>query len=139
MTLRLEFPIFEGGLRRAEVREALARERQTRLALGDLRRQISVEVESAWLDLRTQQSALESLRDQLRFARENFEAISKQFRFGLSDSLDVMDANTLLVTAERQLSEARFRYQLARIRLSRATGTLLGEIRAMLGKSGPNP
>jgi outer membrane protein len=79
---------------------------------------------------------LESLRDQLRYARENFEAISKQFRFGISDSLDVMDANTLLVTAERQLSEARFRYQLARIRLSRATGTLLGEIRAMIGKAG---
>jgi outer membrane protein len=123
--LRLNFPFFEGGLRRAEVKEAEARQRQSELIYEDLKKTINIEVENAYLDLITQREILKSLEDQLTFARDNYNATSKQFEFGLANSIDVMDANTLLVTAERQLAEARLNYQLADLRLKRATGTLL--------------
>ncbi|MDI6789657.1 MAG: TolC family protein [Thermodesulfobacteriota bacterium] len=123
--LRLNFPFFEGGLRRAEVKEAEAKQRQSELIYEDLKKTINIEVENAYLDLITQREILKSLEDQLAFARDNYNATSKQFEFGLANSIDVMDANTLLVTAERQLAEARLNYQLADLRLKRATGTLL--------------
>ncbi|GAB4405852.1 MAG: TolC family protein [Thermodesulfovibrionales bacterium] len=123
--LKLNFPFFEGGLRRAEVREAEAKLRQATLIYEDLKKTISIEVESAHLDLMTQKGILKSLEDRVMFARDNYNSVSRQFEFGLASSIEVMDSNTLLVTAERQLSEARYNYHLALLRVKRATGVLL--------------
>jgi outer membrane protein len=123
--LKLNFPFFEGGLRRAEVNEAKAKQRQSELIHEDLKKTISIDVENAYLDLKTQAGILKSLEDQLVFARDNYNAVSKQFEYGLANSLDVMDANTLLVTSERQLTDAKYNYQLSILRLKKATGTLL--------------
>ena len=123
--LSLNFPLFEGGLRRAEVREAKAKERQAGLFYEDLKKTIEIEVESAYLDLITQKGILKFLEDQLVFARDNYYAVSKQFEFGLADSIDVMDANTLLVSAERKVAEAVYNYQLSILRIKRVTGVLL--------------
>ncbi len=128
--LRLNFPVFEGGLRRAEVKEAEAKKRQAILSYDDLKKTIAIEVENAYLDMHTQSSILKSLQDQTTFARDNFNAVTKQFEYGLANSIDVMDANTLLVTSERQLSEAKYNYQLSVVKLKRVTGTLLKEILA---------
>jgi outer membrane protein len=123
--LSLNFPFFEGGLRRAEVREARARERQSALAYEDFKKSVGIEVQSAYLDLVTQKGTLKYLEDQVVYARDNFNAVSKQFEFGLAQSLDVMDANQFLVTAERNLAEAVYNYQFAILKMKKATGTLL--------------
>ncbi|MEW6162244.1 MAG: TolC family protein [Nitrospirota bacterium] len=123
--LTLNFPFFEGGLRRAEVREAKARQRQSELIYEDLRKTINIEVENAYLDFMTQKGVLKSLEDEVTFARDNYNSISRQYEFGLANSIDVIDANTLLLTSERQLSDAQYNYELAILRVERATGTLL--------------
>ena len=123
--LSLNFPFFEGGLRRAEVREARAKERQSALVYDDFKKSVGIEVQSAYLDLVTQKGTIKYLEDQVVYARDNFNAVSKQFEFGLAQSLDVMDANTLLVTAERNLAEAVYNYQVAILKMKKATGTLL--------------
>lgn len=123
--LNLNFTFFEGGLRKAEVRESEARQRQAGLALEDLKKDITIEVENAYLDFMTQKGVLKSLEDQLTFAKDNYDAVSKQFEFGLADSIEVMDANTLLVTAEKQLANAKYDYQLSILRVESASGTLL--------------
>ena len=123
--LRLGFPLFEGGLRKAEVREAEARKKQADLTYSDLQKKINIEVEGAYLVLKTQRGTLKSLEDQLKFARENYDAVSRQFTYGLADSIDVIDANTLLLESERQLNRAQYNYKLFLLALKRATGTLL--------------
>jgi outer membrane protein len=123
--LRLNFPFYEGGLRRAEVKQAEAKHKQSELMYEDLKKSVSIEVEDAYLNLETQKGILESLQDQLSFAKENYNAVSKQFDFGLAHSVDVMDANTSLVQAEIDFFRAQYDYQLSIIRLERATGTLL--------------
>lgn len=123
--LRLNFPFYEGGLRKAEVKQAEAQHRQSELMFEDLRKNISIEVEDAYLNLETQKGILKSLQDQVAFAKENYNAVSKQFDFGLAHSVDVMDANTSLVEAEIDFFRAQYDYQLSIIRLERATGTLL--------------
>jgi len=126
--LNINFPFFEGGLRRAEVREAKAKQRKSELIYEDLKKMITVEVDDAYLDFQTQKGVLKSFEDQVTFARDNYNAILKQFEFGLVNSVDVMDANTLLVTSERQLTDARYSSRLAILRLKWATGTLLKTI-----------
>ncbi len=126
--LSLNFPFFEGGLRRAEVKEARARERQSALLYEDYKKSIGIEVQGAYLDLVTQKGILKYLEDQVVYARDNYNAVAKQFEFGLAQSLDIMDANTLLVTAERNLAEAVYNYQAAILKMKKATGTFLKTI-----------
>jgi outer membrane protein len=120
----VNFPFFEGGLRVAEVNEAKARQRQADMALRDTVKTVRVEVQSAYLDLSTQKGVLKFVGDQVVFARDNYNAVSKQFEFGLASSLDVIDANNLLLSAERQMADAVYSYQLAILRLDRTTGVI---------------
>jgi outer membrane protein len=123
--LRLDFPFFEGGLRRAEVGKARARLRQTEYGLSELRREINVEVENSYLIFITQDAVLNRLRAEVDYALDNFNAVTKQFNHGMADSIDVIDANTLLSTSQRELANSEYLYQLAFIRLQRSIGTLL--------------
>jgi outer membrane protein len=124
----VNFPFFEGGLRKAELSEAKARERQAVLFYEDLKKGIEIEVQNGYLDLLTQKGILRFLSDQLLFAQENYRAVARQFEFGLSNGLDVMDANTLLVSAETRAATAAYGYRLALMRIKKATGTLLATV-----------
>ena len=73
-------------------------------------------------------SVLKSLEDQLKFANDNYNAVSKQFKYGLANSIDVMDANTLLVTSETELAKSIYNKQLAGLNVERAKGTFLKTI-----------
>lgn len=133
--LRIDFPFYEGGLRKAEVRQAEARLRQAEYRLADLKNSINVEVENAHLNLLTLSGVLEKLQAESAYAADNYNSVSKQFEYGLANSIDVMDANTLLVTSERELANAKYDYQLALLRLKSATGTLLKSV----GANGRSP
>ncbi len=126
--VQLNFLLYDGGLRNADVKETLSKHRQVQLAEKALEKQISIEIEKAYLEFTTQKSVLESSKDQLRFARENFDAVTQQFEHGLANSVDVMDANTLLTTSERQLSDAQYSYQLSVLGIERAKGWFLKSI-----------
>ncbi|MFH2012349.1 MAG: TolC family protein [Pseudomonadota bacterium] len=128
--LKLIFPFFEGGLRRAEVMEAKAKQRQVNLIYEDMKKKINIDIEQAYLDYKTQKGVLKSLRDRLTFAKDNYSAVSRQFEFGLANSIDIMDANTLLVTAERQFVDAVYNQRLSILRLERVTGRLLKSVTA---------
>jgi outer membrane protein len=121
----LNFLLFEGGLRKSEVKEAQARERQTGYLYDDLRKSIAIEVEGAYLAYLTQKGTLKFVDDQVLFARDNYRGVVRQFESGLASSLDVIDANTALVSAERTAATAYYRYQLAWLRLLRATGEFM--------------
>ncbi len=126
----LTFPFFEGGLRIADYREAKAKERQAKLAYDEFKKIVDIELQNAYLDLQTEQGTLHFLEDQLIFADDNYNAIIRMFNNGLATSLDVMDANSLLLSAEKNVNEARYNYQLANLRLKRTSGTLLPFINA---------
>jgi outer membrane protein len=121
----LTFPFFEGGLRVAELNEAKSRQRQAKLAYDDFKKNVDVELQSAYLDLQTQRGTLKFLEDQLVFAEDNYNAVIRQFDNGLALSLDVMDANSLLLSSEKNVVEALYNYQLAYLRLKRTSGMLL--------------
>jgi outer membrane protein len=127
LAANVTFTLFDGGLRSAEIKQSRARERQARLAFSETRKQIMLDIEDAYLQVMTQKSRLTSLNDKLSFSNQNYTAVSQQFKHGLSNSVDMMDANTLLVSAERELADAEFGFKLSIIRLKRAIGSFLDE------------
>jgi outer membrane protein len=124
-TVRLDIPVFDGGRRRADTAEARAKLRQAEYEYELIKSSIGVEVESAYLILMKEAAALSHLRAENLYAHENYISVTKQFEHGLSDSVDVIDANDLLVSSERSLAGAKYRFELALLKLKKATGRLL--------------
>jgi outer membrane protein len=118
----MNFPLFEGGLRQAEVRESESKYRQAEFQYRDFVKSVSVEVENTYLDLIAQKGIYKSAQDQLAYAEDNIRAVAKQFEFGLASSLDVIDANNLLISAQKLMADATYNYQFFILRLQRVTG-----------------
>ncbi|MFO7569059.1 MAG: TolC family protein [Smithellaceae bacterium] len=126
----LNFPFFEGGLRMAELREAKARQRQTQLVYEDLKKSVELELTGAYLELETLKGSVTFLKDQQLFAEDNYNAVLRQFENGLATSLDVMDANALLLSAQKNVAEALYNYQMAHLKIKKSSGTLLESVAA---------
>lgn len=122
--IRLQVPIFEGGLMKAEVSEARSKLRQADLSTEQLRRNIESEVYEAYVNLQTVTSVLETARLQMDYAKGNFDAVEGMYSEGLTSSLALIDAENTLSMAERELVNATYDHELAILRLEKAIGTL---------------
>ena len=129
--IRVQVPIFEGGLMRSEVAEARSKVRQAEYATELLKRSIASEVHEAYINYRSLSAVLETATEQYQFARSNFDTIEELFADGLVPSLSLIDAQQALFIAEQQQINARFEQQLAIIKLQRAQGILGKELTAI--------
>ncbi len=122
--VRLQVPIFEGGLMKAEVSEARSKLRQAEYATELLRRNIDAEVYEAYVDLETVTSVLESTTMQYADAKDNFDTVTNLFTDGLASSLAVIDAQQALFLSERELVNATYDREVAVLRLWKSIGML---------------
>ena len=123
--VRISMVLFDWGLRRGTLNQEKAARHNAELRLATLRKQAALAEEQADLTIRAARQTIVALQDKVSFSRANFEAVSLMFTVGQADSLDVMDANTLLQNAERELAEAEYHLELAIIGLNRAQGIFL--------------
>ncbi|MBE7415021.1 MAG: TolC family protein [Deltaproteobacteria bacterium] len=124
-TLRLTYPLFEGFLRKAELSEARSRLREAELRRLGLRRDIEVQITEALNNIKAIEALTESFRRQLAFAEEDYKMVFEQFRFGVATTLDVIDSENTLVTAQSSLANAVYDLELAKMDLKYLTGTLI--------------
>jgi outer membrane protein len=122
--LRLEIPIFEGGLVKGELAEARSKQRQSVLSQQHLRYFIESEVYEAYVNYQTITSVFEAAGMQYQDAKSNFEAIQNLFDQGLVASLALIDAQQALFLAEREYVNAMYDRQLSVLRLRRSIGAL---------------
>lgn len=122
---QLTFTLYDGGLRRAQVRQAQAKERQARQALANQEKAVTLQATQSFLEFETARSTLINLEDELKSAQENYNAVQMQFKYGMADSIDIMDANTLLVEAQRRISNAEYTYYLSILRIIYTQGEIL--------------
>ncbi len=122
--VRIQIPIFEGGLIKAEVSEARSKQRQSELASVLLRRTIENEVQEAYINCLTVNAVLDTTKRQFEYAKSNFDTVESLFAEGLLPSLSVIDAQQGLFLAERELTAASIGQQLAILRLQKSLGLL---------------
>lgn len=123
-TLRLTYPIFEGFLRKAEYTQAKSQLREAELVRLGLKRDISVQVTEAANNVKAIEALQESFRRQVAFAEEDYSMVFEQFKFGVATTLDVIDADTTLVSAQSSLASATYDLEMAKLNLKFMTGTL---------------
>lgn len=126
--LRLQIPIFEGGLMKSEVSEAKSKVRQAGLNVDLLRKTIESEVQESYVNLQTVESVLATAKLLFEYAKGNYDAVEALSDDGLLPSLSLIDAEQALTMAERELIGAGYDRQLAILRLNKSMG-LLGKDR----------
>ena len=120
----LSYPLFEGGLRKAELSEARSRHREAELRRYALMKDIEIEVRQAYNNLESVMSVIDAYKKQLSFAEEDYKMVFEQFKFGLATTVDVIDADSTLISAQRSLMNASYDLQLAILEMNYLTGSL---------------
>lgn len=127
-TITLSFPFFEGGLRTAELKESKSKLRQAELKRLNLKRDIEQDIRETFYNITAIASTINSYERQVLFAEENYKMVFKQFQYGLATNVDVVDANSTLISAQKGLSNAAYDLQISIIGLKKKTGELLDEV-----------
>jgi outer membrane protein len=122
--ISLRVPIFDGGRRDARRFESASQYRSESTRTRDLKEQIE-------LDVRLALDALRSAEDQVKVAREGLELAEselaqarRRYEAGVANSLEVTDAQTRLERARDNQIQALYNYNVARLDMAQATGTV---------------
>lgn len=106
--INLTWPFFQGGLVKLQTKESLSKVRQSEEAYGRQMDAATLEVEEAWLTVRTRRVQKQLVADNLVTARENHRLAKTRFDLGAANSLEVLDAEEDLAEAENL--EVNYRY-----------------------------
>ncbi len=124
----LRIPIFDGGRRDAHRAESASQYRQEKIRTADLRDQIELDVRLALDSLRSADAQVKAAEEGLTLARNELAQAQRRYRAGVTNSIEVTDAQTRLQRALDNRINALYNYNVARIDL----GTAMGTIRSML-------
>jgi outer membrane protein len=116
------YPLFDGGLRRAQVREIDANVQANRFDLLQTERNVTADIQAAFAEVTTNAERLTAAQTALDAARRNFEAATESRTLGAADLLQVITAQVSLVTAESNFIEALYDTRIAEVRLRLVTG-----------------
>lgn len=115
-------PIFQGGRIKGEVLQATAEENQQRAQLDDLRGRIAFEVRAALLDLKSAGEQVDVNRSAVDLAREQQNQARDRFAAGVTDNLEVVQAQQAVAAANDRYIASLYAYNLSKASLARAIG-----------------
>ena len=122
--IQLSLPIFDGFRREGRVTEQVSAARDLEIRAKDLRAQVDADVRSATLNLRSSGEAVEAARERLSLAEQEVAQARERFQAGVAGNADVITASITLNTARTQLVDALTSYQVSRVALARAQGSI---------------
>jgi outer membrane protein TolC len=120
----LKVPIFDGGRRNSRYTESLSQYEQERLRTKDLERQVELEVRLAFDSLNSARTQVETASEGLQLAQNELAQARRRYEAGVTNSIEVTDAQTRLARARDNNVSALYNYNLARLDLATAEGTI---------------
>jgi outer membrane protein TolC len=118
----LTVPIFQGGKVHADTLEAEAALRQARARLEDLRGQIDNDVRTVLLDLNAAADQVQVARSSVELAEQTLTQAQDRFSAGVSDNLEVVQAQESVASAHEAYISSLYAHNLAKVELARALG-----------------
>ena len=128
----LNIPIFAGNKVHSDVLEADSQLRQAQSRMADLRGRIDYEVRTALLDLNAAAEQVEVARSSVDLAEQALGQSRDRFAAGVTDNLEVVQAQESLAGAHESYIESLYAHNLAKVELARAIGDAEEGVRRFL-------
>jgi outer membrane protein len=122
--ISLKVPLWDGARRDARRAESASQHRAEAIRTNDVREQIELDVRLALDALSSAQDQVKVAKDGLDLAESELEQARRRYQAGISDSLEVTDAQTRLERARDNQTAALYNYNVARIDLAQAMGVV---------------
>jgi outer membrane protein TolC len=115
-------PIFTGGRIKGDLTQAEAALQQRKAEAENLRGQIDYDVRTAFLNLQAAREQVEVARQNVDLANENLSRSKERFASGVTDSVEVVQAEQSLASANDQFIAGLYSHNVSKLQLARAVG-----------------
>jgi outer membrane protein TolC len=122
--LGVNLPIWDGGQRIKNARDAASKKRQAEAQLEAVRQQVSIEAENAWDAFVVRRDALPVVELELELATQLQTLVESRYRQGLATQAELLDALAALAGSRFSLLQARTAREVAAAELLAAAGHL---------------
>jgi len=123
----LSWPFYSGGKKRSTINKNVNLTSRKRLLLNDTIQTNETDVTSAWSSLDSSRSFLNSVKVQVKAAKIANEGIVAEYERGSRTTLDVIQSNALLLSAQISLASSERNYLLSQYDLLKSVGLLNSE------------
>jgi outer membrane protein TolC len=130
----LNFPIFREARLRGDEDASKAEMDSIDAQLADLRNHIDEQVRAALLDVGSNKQLVDVARSNVDLATRALSDETDRVNAGVDDNLPLVTAQATLATAESDLVESLYQYNVSKLLLARAAGVLEQQYRAYLGR-----
>ena len=127
LTTTLSWPFYSGGKKRSTINKNANLTLRKRLLLDDTIQTNETNVTSAWASLESSKSFLDSVKVQVKAAKIANEGIVAEYERGSRTTLDVIQSNALLLSAQISLASSERNYLLSQYDLLKSVGLLNSE------------
>ncbi|MGH8337968.1 MAG: TolC family protein [Gammaproteobacteria bacterium] len=124
----ITWPIFNSFLTRDQVGEADYSRRSIEAAIEDLRQQIILQVQTAFLNSQDSLKRLQFARQALAASRVELELAQKRYETGLTDIVELEDAERHYTDDDAQYAAALYGFAVDKAALNQATGRSLADL-----------
>jgi outer membrane protein len=122
--ISMKVPVFDGGRRDARRAESLSELRQEQVRTRDVKQQVELDVRLALDSILSAASQVETAQEGLGLAQNELAQARRRYEGGVANSIEVTDAQTRLDRAKDNQIAALYNYNLARLDLATATGSI---------------
>jgi outer membrane protein TolC len=129
----ISVPIFTGGRIKGDITQAEAELRQRKAEAENIRGQVDYDVRTAFLNLNAAKEQVTVAKQNVDLADENLARSKDRFTSGVTDSVEVVQAEQSLASANDQYITSLYNHNLAKLSLARALGVARTNYEQYLG------
>jgi outer membrane protein TolC len=129
----IRVPLFTGGRIKGNITQAEAALRQRKAEAENIRGQIDQDVRTALLNLNAAKEQVEVAKQNAELANESLARSKDRFTSGVTDSVEVVQAEQALASANDQYITSLYNHNFGKLSLARALGVARGSYNEYLG------
>ena len=131
----IRIPLFTGGRIKGDITQAEAELRQRKAEAENIRGQIDQDVRTALLNLNAAKEQVEVAKQNVELANESLARSKDRFTSGVTDSVEVVQAEQALASANDQYITSLYNHNFAKLSLARALGVARTNYNQYLGET----
>jgi len=122
VTLSLNIPIWDWGVRKSKVQQAQLKEQQSSVELSAAQRQLQRNLQASYSEAETAHEQMDLLRSAVDLASESLRLTLSRYQAGEATILELVDAQNTLTQTRNAYDDGILRYRLALSNLQSLTG-----------------